>query len=288
MNRLVLFVFVLFTISAAARPLPLLEDSLVTYYGELAKSKNDSLSESLSSKIRNLLVESFDEDGVFDFPFNRLKFSKLQSEDGLVRIFNWNQPFQDGSFKYYCLLLRKHPKKQTVEWFELKDYQKEVDKIENKILNADKWLGALYYEIISVDSKKNDTYIVLGWDGKDDMTTCKIVDVIEFSGSKVRLGAAIFPGAMGNQKRLIFEYSNEVSMSVKYYPKKKCIVVDHLAPKSSMMTGVYADYGPDGSYDLYQYEKNKWILYENIDISEFAKSDDRPFVDPRAPQRRRR
>ena len=180
MNRLFLYVFVIFTISASARPLPLLEDSIATYYNELAKSKDDALSETLSAKIRSLLIECFDETDVFNFPFSKLKFSKLQSEDGLVRIFNWNQPFQDGSFKYYCLLLRKHPRKGTLEWFELIDYQKEIDKIENKILNADKWLGALYYEIISVDAKKNDTYIVLGWDGKDDMTTRKIVDVIEF------------------------------------------------------------------------------------------------------------
>jgi hypothetical protein len=54
-----------------------------------------------------------------------------------------------------------------------------------------------------------------------------------------------------------------------------------------MMTGVYADYGPDGTYDLYQLEKGKFELHEKIDISEFAEDDERPYVDPRTRRRRR-
>jgi hypothetical protein len=63
--------------------------------------------------------------------------------------------------------------------------------------------------------------------------------------------------------------------------------MDHLAPKNPMMTGVYADYGPDGTYDLYQLEKGKFELHEKIDISEFAEDDERPYVDPRTRRRRR-
>lgn len=274
--------------SLSSRELMMLEDSIAHYHDLLAKSKIDSVSTQCSQEMRRLFIESFNENDVFAYPFHKLKFSNIKSSDGKVRILNWNQPLQDGSYRYYCFVLYLENEKKGLEWFELTDHPKEVDKIENKFLNADKWIGALYYSVIPLqETKNNDTYIVLGWDGKDDITTRKMVDALQFTGNKIRIGASIFPGSMGNQKRLLFEYSNEVSMSVKYYDKKKCIVVDHLAPKSSMMTGIYADYGPDGSYDLYQLEKGKFVLYENIDISEFSASDDKPYFDPR-PQNNRR
>jgi len=70
-------------------------------------------------------------------------------------------------------------------------------------------------------------------------------------------------------------------MSVKYHSKKKTIVVDHLSPRSSMMEGIYADYGPDGSYDAYQLRKGKWEFQSNIDVGTFSEEEDRPYVDPR-------
>lgn len=291
MMKYCLLVFLLFAqkSNVFSRELTLLEDSIVFFHTQLAKSKVDSTSDHCSSEMRRLFIESFESPGVFEHPFQQLKFSNITASDGKVRIFNWNQPLQDGTYKYYCFILRKQNEKKGLEWFELIDYSKEADKIENKYLNADKWIGALYYSIIPLGEKKdNDTYVLLGWDGKDDLTTRKMIDAIEFTGNKVRLGAPIFPGAMGNQKRILFEFSNEVSMSVKYYEKKKCIVVDHLAPKNAMMQGIYADYGPDGSYDLYQLEKGKFVLYENIDISEFSSSDDKPYFDPRPQNSRRR
>lgn len=275
--------------NAFSRDLAVLEDSIAFFHTQLAKSKVDSVSDRLSGEMRRLFIECFEQENVFEHAFQQLKFSNLTSSDGKVRIFNWNQPLQDGTYKYYCFILRKKNDKKEIDWFELIDYSKEPDKVENKYLNADKWIGALYYSIIPLNDKKdNDVYILLGWDGKDDLTTRKMIDAIEFTGNKVRLGAPIFPGAMGNQKRILFEYSNDVSMSVKYYDKKKCIVVDHLAPKNAMMQGIFADYGPDGSYDLYQLEKGKFVLYENIDISEFSSSDDKPYFDPRPQNNRRR
>jgi hypothetical protein len=128
---------------------------------------------------------------------------------------------------------------------------------------------------------KSSTYTLLGWDGKDNLTTRKIVDAITISGDKIRLGANLFEYAGDSRKRVILEYSNEVSASVKYFPKKNCIVMDHLSPKNPMMQGIYADYGPDGTYCLFELKKDKWIFMDEIDISQFADDDSKPYRDPR-------
>ena len=186
---LMIGLFIGMDVLAFSQDVAAIEDSLSRYYKVLAGSKNDALSDSTSQKMRKLFIQSFEYPETFIYPFEKLNMSRITSSDGRVRLFNWNQPKQDGTYKYYCFVLNRDIKTGTYEWFELVDNQKEVDKIENKILNADKWMGALYYEIIPLSTdKKNNSYIVLGWDGKDDLTTRKMVDVLEFSGSKVRIG----------------------------------------------------------------------------------------------------
>lgn len=286
LRRSIIYILVAFPFSVKAMDMQQVEDSVAHYHTLLAMATVDSVREKACNQMSAIIRENISSADFFSYPFEKWKFSKIHSSDGLVRIINWNSPREDDSYIYYCFILRKKSEADPVEWFELKDYPKEADKIENKFLNADKWLGALYYDIVPLErKKKTDTYVLFGWDGKDELTTRKVIDAVTFTGNKVRLGASIFPSEIGEKKRLIFEYSNEISMSVKYYPKKNCFVVDHLAPKNPMMTGIFADYGPDGTYDLYQLEKSKFVLYEKIDVSKFAAEDDKPYNDPR---RRRR
>jgi hypothetical protein len=47
------------------------------------------------------------------------------------------------------------------------------------------------------------------------------------------------------------------------------------------MQGIYADYGPDGTYCLFELKKDKWIFMDEIDISQFADDDSKPYRDPR-------
>lgn len=263
-----------------------MENGLAKAYDQLANSKDDAERDSASQTMRSIFQSGLNDPRTFDFAFVKLKFSKITSPDGKVRLYNWNQPKSDGTYKYYCFVQVKQKKKRKQEvadvvWYELVDTQREPEKIESKFLNADKWFGALYYEILPLENnKKNDTYILLGWDGKDEVTTRKILDAITITDNKVRLGAPIFKNEFSTDKRVIFEYSNEVSMSLKLYAKKRCIVFDHLSPKSAATKGIFADYGPDGTYDMYQIKNGKLEYLSNVDVSQFAADDDRPYVDP--------
>lgn len=286
LNKVSFFFCLILSIKASALTTKEAEDSVAFYHDILSRSSADSIRTKACENMSRIIRQNIQNADFFEYPFEKWKFSKIFSSDRLVRILNWNAPTDNDTYIYFCFVLRKQDENGSVEWYELTDYTKEVEKIENKFLNADKWFGALYYDIIPLEKKKKtDTYVLFGWDGKDELTTRKIIDAIIFTGNKVRLGAPIFPSEVGAKKRLIFEYSNEVSMSVKYYPKKSCFVVDHLAPKNAMMTGIFADYGPDGTYDLYQLEKSKFVLFEKIDISKFVAEEDKPYNDPR---RRRR
>ncbi|MFN0031777.1 MAG: hypothetical protein ACKVOR_06435 [Flavobacteriales bacterium] len=263
------------------------EDTLALHYRAIASASVDSIRIQHSEMMRHRFISLFDEAATFQHAFTSLRFCTLTSSDGRIRLFNWNVPLTDGTHKYVCFVLVWDEKEKNYWWTELTEPKREAEKIETKFLTEDKWLGALYYEVIPVAKKGSDTYTLLGWDGKDKLTQRKIVDAITITGKKIRIGASIFKTADGNRKRMLFEYSDEVSSSVRYHAKKNCIVIDHLSPKSDAMVGIYADYGPDGSYDALTLVKGKWEIIENIDVSQFAEGNDKPFIDPRKGRRRK-
>jgi hypothetical protein len=268
--------------SASALSLEETETAVSALHAKLAKIDNNEQGDSICDQMRNLIIESFNEPTVFDYPFDKWQFCKIVSKDHRIRLINWNLPYIDGTHKYFCFVLVWNEKQKSFTWTELFDQQREIEKIENKYLTSEKWFGSLYYEIIPMDKKgRGDTYTLLGWDGKDKLTTRKVIDAITILGNKLRFGAGIYLTDDGTRKRMILEYSDEVSASVKYHPKKEAIVIDHLSPKNPLMTGIYADYGPDGSYDLLLLKKGKWEFIENVDISDFVNGNDKPFRDPR-------
>ena len=82
----------------------------------------------------------------------------------------------------------------------------------------------------------------------------------------------------------MFEYSSEVSMSLRYNEKHHEIVYSHLASKQegSMLDGQYQFYGPDGSFDALVQKKDKWVTVEDVDArNEKNKNDNVQKPDPK-------
>ncbi len=261
----------------------LLEDSISFWYNKLEHASSAGAREDAVQHMRTFLEQALADPMCFDHPFDKIQFCKITSSDKRIRLFNWNVPFDDGSSVYYCYVRWKDRGTDKVGWQELSDSRREPEKVEQKFLTAEKWFGTLYYDIIPMGKKrKNDTYTLLGWQSKDNFTTRRVIDALAVTGGQVRLGAPIFKSESGVRKRVIFEYSEQVSMSLKYHPKKKAIIADHLSPSSPIMSGIYADYGPDGSYDAFSLVKGKWEFLSDIDIRGFGEKDDRPYQNPAA------
>jgi hypothetical protein len=212
------------------------------------------------------------------YGFDSLKkdVSILVPRDKKFRLITWNLHKNDGSnYAYFGYIQVNNEKKIKKGWFKTEsvfayEYFKLLDKsnatksIENHIATPDKWFGMLYYYILDCD----DYYLLLAWDGNDNLTQRKFVDVLSFKddGTPV-FGKDVFKFPKKNPKRLMFEYSTEVSMSLKYNERRDQIVYSHLAPKDegSVLEGQYQYYGPDGSYDALERKKDKWVVVESID-----------------------
>ncbi len=282
MKYLALFISLAILPSAYAMTLEETQDSIAHYHSRILKTTVDAERLQLSENMRNLFIASFNNPQVFDFPFEKLRFCTITSSDKRVRLFNWNVPFVNGTHTYFCFVLVKNEKKSSFEWTELKCIKNEPENLEGQVLKQNKWPGALYYDIIPMDKKKNDKYTLLGWDGKDNLSTRKVIEIMTISGkNNIRFGDDVFKeDKISSRKRIIMEYSDEVSVTLKYYPEQQCIVMDELAPKNPVMGGIYSEYGPFGSYNMLQLKKGNWELHKNIDASKFAPNEGRPWNDP--------
>jgi len=264
----------------SAQNFPEIESRASYYLGQLAKSTSDADMDTISSRIRNLFLSCIDNPEIFDYPFSSLKMCTITAPDRKFRILNWNQPLMDGTHKYYGFVLIRE-NEDSYAWLELIHKPDRKGWQRNKFYTHENWPGALYYEIIPTSKRgRGDSYMLLAWDGVDNMTNKKMVDVIQIRKDRIRFGGDVFEGEDGVGKRVILEYSNGVSASLKYYPKGDYIVFDHLSPRNPAMEGIYSDYGPDGSYDALKFDKGKWQWISNIEVSRFSEDRNLPCKDP--------
>jgi len=235
---------------------------------DVMRAGEDSEKMVAAAKLETVLSEYYSNPSHFELELDSVPFlGQLTSSDGIIKMLCWNLALENGDYQYHCIMRHK-PTKETVVVTIFQD-NSDWERMERKLIRPNDWYGALYYKILANRYRKKTYYTILGWDGKDNVTNRKVIDVINIQGKSVLLGSSIFK----NEKkfpahRLIYEYGNDVSMSLNYDEKEKMIIMDHLAPEDSRFEGQYQFYGPDFSYDALQFKKGEWIFERDV----FAKN----------------
>ena len=203
--------------------------------------------------------------GSYLYPFDSLTFlTKLIPPDNSFRLFNWTFKFSDGSYRYYgAIQLNNTEELKLIPLYDRSANLKED--IEDTILTNESWFGAQYYDIAQTNYKKKKYYILLGWNGNDQVSHKKVIEILTFEDEKPVFGAAIFKigkRSLNNKYRKIFEYNSNAIVALKYEPEKNCIVFDHLVPPDAKSEGKTYTYIPDGSYNFYKIKKGRLIFQE--------------------------
>lgn len=255
-------------------------DSLNKYGKEIIESSTDEQKAAANTKFKAILEEVLANNASFDADFSKVeKISVLKAHQ--LKVYNWTLPHTDGTYTYFAFTQFKTADEKVIVT-ELIDKSAELDKLETKTFTADTWFGALYYEIIHDKKIGEDYYTVLGWDGNNLMTNKKVIDVIVVDNKgNIKLGAPIFKMEKRTQRRVIFEYSKNASMSLKYHPKQQQIIFDFLVPSSSRVKGIYEYYGPAlDTFDALTLNKNKWVYEKDVKIQLDKSAKDKNWNDP--------
>ena len=131
--------------------------------------------------------------------------SILQPKDKKFKLITWFVPYINGTFEYFGIIQKCNKRGKKCELYFLKDKLELSQNNHNSNLTLNNWYGCLYYDIISIKIKKDTYYTLLGWDGNNETTTKKIIDVLRVDkNQKPNLGADIFNN---NKQRIIIEYA---------------------------------------------------------------------------------
>lgn len=242
----------------------------------LLNAEGDSSKAKLNRELKALLSRELNKEEAFRISFTDIKsISVLSPTDSLFTLFNWNIPWDDGTFSYECGILKKDAAPESFYFLEAVAEDFELQKMaENRT-----WLPGLFYELIETESSLQKYYTLLTWDGNNLLTNKKRIDVIWFGrDGEPRLGAPIFETRTGKQLRVEYEYGGQNRMTLQYNPRLNRIELDHLSPPNNTLLGVYEYYGPDMSFDGYTWEGNRWKLQEIINIEEGLKKTKKDFV----------
>ena len=193
------------------------EDSLKKLSKDIFNGENDSIKLNANNKFLKTFLRALTEDNSYKYPFDSLlAIPKLVSPDNNFRIFTWTLVKENGNYKYYGLIqfLSDKNYKNTIN---LIDKSESINMPENVVLTDNNWYGAVYYKIIYEKYKRKHYYTFLGWKGNNLMSRKKVIEVLTFdSDNKPVFGGKYFKTIDAEPKRIIFEYSSDAVMSLKY------------------------------------------------------------------------
>lgn len=195
----------------------------------------------------------------FDYEFESLKtVSIVKPKDEAFRIFTWNLLLDSGKTMYFGAMQMNEP--DSLILFGLYDSSDRIKDPLFSTVDHKNWVGCLYYQIHAYKHKRQDYYLLFGWDGEDDKTNKKIIDVLWFDENGMpQFGAPIFEVKDDYQHRLVFEFADKAVMLCRYEERTNQIVYAHLVPLNPLMKGMYENYVPDGTYDFLDFKKGFWV-----------------------------
>ncbi len=256
-------------------------DTLKKLGHDILYGETDSIRISCKEKFNEAMEKALNYEASFLYPFDSVKnVSILTAPDNSFRILTWYLPTVSGSSNsFYGYIQTYNKRKNTSKLFPLIDKSDTITNPQIRKLNTDCWYGQVYYKMIPCKKGGRKFYTMLGCRWMDKTKTQKIIDVVSVSGDKITFGLPIF-----KQKkplsRMLFTYSAQVVMSLKYNESNKIITYDHLQPSDPNMVGQYEFYGPDGSYDELIFKKGNWILKADVDV---RNPKDKTSTKPRTP-----
>ncbi len=244
------------------------EASLKGLFELMYLAGSDTEKKLLNDSILQYMTRVLASPETFDYPFDSLsRIGNIRSPDNALRIFTWNIPLSGFVHEYHGIMQLAAGKKPSCQVFMLRDRAQKLEDLLHTGATAGNWPGMLYYEILRNKSGSGAVYTLIGFHFNDTFSDKKILDVLYFDENREPIfGKPVFQTQNGIQHRVIFEYSGEVVMTVRYNPDMKMIVYDHLSPIEPVLEGHLRFYAPDFSYDGYRWKKGMWIHQSDVDV----------------------
>lgn len=266
---LYIFLFLILSSGISKSQIPEKDTStkLEELFDKLVGNYDDSLRIKLNDSIRLIIDGYVRSDSVFTHKFTNLRYlGQIMSPDSLIKIVTWNLVLENQPGKYFCYFVRKPDQGRSNQIYTLSTSYKGESVRTDTTYTVSDWYGALYYDLRPVLIDNKPVWVMLGIDYGNPVISRKIIEVLSFKpdGTLV-LGKKWFDSGKDLNFRAIFEYASNAMMSLRFRSDNS-IVFDHLAPSSPSKKDNHEFYGPDYSFDGYNYKDGIWKLEINVDV----------------------
>ena len=191
--------------------------------------------------------------------------SVVYPPDSTFRVFTWQVYIDQEHYQQYGILQRN-----TAEpnFFVLTDKSDVFDVLpRTEQLDAQNWLGALYYNVYPFKVGQQTAYLLFGLDSYSYWSRRKMIEVLTFApdGSPV-FGLPVFDITGNKWSRFWIEYSAYSSARLNFDTEENKIIFDYLQSvprpdgQGDMMT-------PDGTYEAFELRKGTWKYIEKLPIT---------------------
>jgi hypothetical protein len=245
------------------------ERSLRATIQSIAKNSDSAQRLELNSAFAGQLERALRQDSAFFYAFDSIPYLyKVASANGLVRIITWNVPLPGRQEYFGFVLVRAGADAARATLHALRDKRARTKLVEGKALGADEWFGALYTKLIEKQDPRTGrpVYTLMGISPTNDgVSNKKVVDVLNVgSDGQCTFGAPVFVRKNRVTYRMIFEYSAEAVMELRYHEGTGQIIFSDLVPMYAQLRGRYESYIPNDVHHALRFENGRWIVYENI------------------------
>ena len=287
------------------------EDSIDIFSG-LMLHDTVAASRFLSCKfIIKHLVQALKVDNSFQYPFPQLQRISIQyPEDSSFRVFTWQLYVDANEYRYFGAIQLNNEQLQLIP---LSDRSANILNPEQTVTTNEEWFGAIYYNIMQVDSKEYGRYYMLfGYDANSFFVRRKLIDVMQIKDNKAHFGLPVFtipPDILEEKKkiaeynasvpegnrikisdaeilakqgegeilnRFVVTYSAEASAILNYDPEYDLILLDNMIEAGGNYPGQGQVYVPDGSYRGFKLQDDgTWLQIEKI-FNDFQETAPRP------------
>jgi hypothetical protein len=245
-------------------------DSIINAKEWLQRFKNNE-------RLIKTLVTSLKVPYSFSYKFDSVRISKLYAPDSSFRIFTWQVAQNETSYSQFGAI-QMNTKDGNLKLFPLFDISDFTNHPNDSTREASRWIGAIYYQIITKTYNNKTYYTLLGRDDNNERTNKKWIDILTFN----ELGKPLFgrnsfvypnDGIKPLQPcyRFNLEFRKNAGVVLRYDDKLDEIIFDKLisenndlATKSSLI--------PYGDYEGFRWQNGKWYFtakpLESIEIKE--------------------
>lgn len=234
-------------------------------------------------------VQALKAENSFYYPFDSLEnVSRIYPSDSSFRIFTWQLVLPKGQFRYFGFIQMRSSK---LKMFPLFDGGDTMTYHSQRITSNNDWYGALYYNIIEKQVDKKPVYTLFGFEAADVITRRKVVEVLTFDKEgKPKFGAPLFHikkddneqrySSYDTLTRFFIEYKYNTSTFLNYDKNLEMIVFDHVAPPTDKAKGATFTYVPDGTYEGFLWQSNRWNWVEKVFTFAINEIDNPPIPQP--------